>query len=208
MWRLFTCQKVRPVNIFHEVQICVHDCWVFLVRGVQLSGLSFPWLGTLPKAPAFPSHTPLCVWSRWTPAHPHRPTSSLMAGLNISKLHIWENADKTHTCVRLTRSGLREMWPGLLGGGGDAASELDCVCHPVVCEILCTEVSNWPVCPARFLHPCWGPLCGGEAARARCSTTSNLSRRATESSCGSYKVAEGTVYFSWSASSKRAANSK
>ncbi len=130
----------------------------------------------------------------------------------------------THTRVCLTPSRLperptRRMWQGLLEDPDQTLSCLQCGQNSAVfvtqlCEHVkkksqqWTEISNRPICPTLFYF-----LAGGHSLTIRAPMLSSAQcqtipfQQGGHSSCDSYKVAEGTVYFSWSASNERAANS-
>lgn len=129
----------------------------------------------------------------------------------------------THTRICLTPSRLPErpprwLWQGLLKDADQTPSCLRCgqnsrcICHPAMWT--CENSSSVPrfltdpfVPPGSYFHA------GGHSLTIRVAVLSSaqcqtiLGERGGQSSCDSYKVAEGTVYFSWSASNERAANS-
>ncbi len=89
-------------------------------------------------------------------------------------------------------------------------AKLGRVCHPVMwTSQLCPKISYRPICPTRTPSSTLGVISvtirAPVLSSAQCQSIP--AEQGGQSSCDSYKVAEGTVYFSWSASNERAANS-
>lgn len=150
-----------------------------------------------------PSLTHSCVFEAGEHPHTHTttdPGSWLVLNpwqgafsLNIKDPHLRACRHDSHPDLSYSQqatwtSNSLEVAGATGGRRSDTAmvwAELCCICHPAMwtCKKKkkkeqCTKISNRPICPTRYLLPCWGSFPDDKSACALFSTMSNHSRRA------------------------------